>query len=108
MPGRIQGTAYILSDNNSNFSVNQAIMARIARVIAEGMPHHITQPGNRRQQTFFAEDDYKAYLKLMAEWCGKYHVGKQPEEWPWSSASAHIKVKNDILVNVSPAFNYSR
>ena len=69
------------------------------------MPHHITQPGNRRQQTFFAEDDYKAYLKLMAEWCGKYYVVKQPEEWTWSSASVHIKAKNDILVNVSPALS---
>jgi hypothetical protein len=65
------------------------------------MPHHITEPGNRRQERFFSEDDYKAYLELMAEWCGKYHLDKQPEEWPWSSASVHIKVKNDILVNVS-------
>jgi len=28
-------------------------MARIARVVATGFPHHITQRGNRRQQTFF-------------------------------------------------------
>ena len=35
------------------------------------MPHHITQRGNRRQQTFFCEQDYAAYLELMAEWCGK-------------------------------------
>jgi len=28
-------------------------MARIARVIAAGIPHHITQRGNRRMQTFF-------------------------------------------------------
>jgi len=48
-------------------------MARMARVIAEGMPHHITQRGNRRQQ-FFSEDDYKAYLELMAEWCQKHEV----------------------------------
>jgi putative transposase len=41
-------------------------VARIARVIAEGMPRHITQPGNRCQQTFFSEDDYKACLELMA------------------------------------------
>jgi len=30
---------------------------------------------------------------------------KKPEQWPWSSASAHIKAKNDILVNVSPALS---
>jgi putative transposase len=33
------------------------------------MPHHITQRGNRRQQTFFNEGDYAAYLELMSEWC---------------------------------------
>ena len=33
------------------------------------MPHHVTQRGNRRQQTFFNEGDYGAYLELMAEWC---------------------------------------
>ncbi len=31
------------------------------------MPHHVTQPGNRRQETFFVEDDYGAYLGLMAD-----------------------------------------
>jgi len=29
-------------------------MARIARVVAPGLPHHITQRENRRQQTFFS------------------------------------------------------
>ncbi len=33
------------------------------------MPHHITQRGNRRQQTFFNNGDYAAYLELMADWC---------------------------------------
>jgi len=50
-------------------------MARIVRVVAPGIPHHITQRGNRRQQTFFNDDDYRAYLSLMAEWCNKYDVG---------------------------------
>ncbi len=49
-------------------------MARIARVIAPGFPHHITQRGNRRQQTFFSDADYDAYIDLMAEWCGHYGI----------------------------------
>ena len=61
-------------------------MARIARVIAENMPHHITQRGNRRQQTFFSEDDYTAYLELMAEWCGKYDV----QIWAYCLMPNHI------------------
>ncbi len=38
------------------------------------MPHHITQRGNRRQETFFCDDDYQAYLDLMAEWCTEHKV----------------------------------
>ena len=49
-------------------------MARLARVTVPGMPHHVTQRGNRRQQTFFSDDDYAAYLDLMVEWCGKRGV----------------------------------
>ena len=49
-------------------------MVRIARVIATGIPHHVTQRGNRRLTTFFGEEDYNAYIDLMAEWCGKCGV----------------------------------
>ena len=44
-------------------------MARLARLVVPGMPHHVTQRGNRRQQTFFNDGDYAAYLELMADWC---------------------------------------
>src|SRR5271157_1441657 len=44
-------------------------MARLARVIASGMPHHVTQRGNRRQQTFFGEEDYQHYLELISRFC---------------------------------------
>ncbi len=44
-------------------------MARLARLVIPGMPHHVTQRGNRRQQTFFGDADYAAYVKLMADWC---------------------------------------
>ncbi|MFO7816680.1 MAG: hypothetical protein R6V39_03235 [Desulfovibrionales bacterium] len=33
-------------------------MARITRVVAPGYPHHITQRGNRQQQTFFSDEAY--------------------------------------------------
>lgn len=44
-------------------------MARLARVVAPGVPHHVTQRGNRRQQVFFGDDDYLAYRALLAEGC---------------------------------------
>lgn len=49
-------------------------MARMARVVAAGVPHHVTQRGNRRQQTFFSDDDYQNYLALLAESCRKARV----------------------------------
>jgi putative transposase len=39
----------------------------MARVVVPGAPHHVAQRGNRRQQTFFCEADYIAYLHLAAE-----------------------------------------
>ena len=157
-------------------------MARLARIVAPGIPHHITQRGNRRMQTFFHEADYREYLSLMAQhcslkgvtiWCyclmpnhvhliavpetedslrgaiGEAHrrytryinfrkgwrghlwqerfssfpmderhllaaaryiernpvrarLIKSPGDYPWSSASAHLSGRDDLLVQVSP------
>ncbi len=30
-------------------------MARIARVVVPGLPHHVTQRGNGRQKVFFSD-----------------------------------------------------
>jgi putative transposase len=49
-------------------------MGRIARVVAPGLPHHVTQRGNRRMETFFGDEDYAEYLKLLAQWCGRFEV----------------------------------
>jgi len=43
-------------------------MSRLARVVVPGIPHHVTQRGNRRMPTFLCEEDYQVYLDLMAEW----------------------------------------
>jgi putative transposase len=61
-------------------------MARLARVVAPGLPHHITQRGNRRQATFFGADDYHAYLALMGEWCRYWKV----EVWAYCRMPNHI------------------
>ena len=37
-------------------------MARLARVVVPGYPHHVTQRGNRCQPTFFDNNDYRLYL----------------------------------------------
>lgn len=40
-------------------------MARLARIVAPGLPHHITQRGNRRAQIFFTNEDYRVYLARL-------------------------------------------
>ena len=39
-----------------------------------GVPHLITQQGNRGQNAFFGDEDYAAYLDLMAERCSQWGV----------------------------------
>jgi putative transposase len=61
-------------------------MARLARLVVPGMPHHVTQRGNRRQQTFFNDGDYAAYLELMGEWCREKGV----EIWSYCLMPNHV------------------
>jgi putative transposase len=53
-------------------------MARLARIVIPGLPHQVTQRGNREQPTFFSDQDYRAYLDLMATWCGRVGVAFGP------------------------------
>ncbi len=41
-------------------------MARVSRMIIPGVPHHVTQRGNRREPIFFEPGDQTVYLDLMA------------------------------------------
>jgi putative transposase len=157
-------------------------MARLARAVAAGVPHHVTQRGNRRQTVFFEEADYRRYRALLRAACaasgvavwayclmpnhvhlilvpattgglaaalGEAHrrysslvnrrqgwtgylwqgrfascaldrphllaaaryielnpvragLASRPEEWPWSSARAHLRRRDDPLVRVRP------
>ena len=43
-------------------------MARMPRIVVPGYPHHVTQRGNRRQKTFFCDDDYRYYIELLSEY----------------------------------------
>ena len=157
-------------------------MARLARVIVPGLPHHVTQRGNRREPIFFEDGDQEVYRDLLAEqarrrgvevwayclmpnhvhliltprdeaglglavgeahrrytnfvnargrWTGHLFQSRfasvamdeahlmaaaryvpmnpvrarlvaRPQDWPWSSARAHLAGRDDALVNVGP------
>ena len=53
-------------------------MARMPRLVVPGYPHHVTQRGNRRQRTFFTDDDYRHYIALVSE------SARQTETEIWS------------------------
>jgi putative transposase len=40
-------------------------MGRLARFVIPGIPHHVTQRGNGRQQALFCDDDYALYRDLL-------------------------------------------
>ena len=96
-------------------------MARIARLIVPNYPHHVTQRGNRRQQTFFVQEDYMSYINFLTRY--KFVMDEthllaavrytemnpvraglcdRPVDWPWSSARSHMIRGKDDLVDVKP------
>jgi putative transposase len=61
-------------------------MARLARVVIPGLPHHVTQRGNARARTFFGDDDYALYRDLLATHCRDANV----EVWAWCLMPNHV------------------
>lgn len=43
----------------------------MARVVVPGVPHHITQRGNRRENVFFVRSDYRRYLRLLGDYAAE-------------------------------------
>ena len=61
-------------------------MARLARVIIPGLPHHVTQRGNGRQRVFFSDGDYALYRDLLSASCKKARVAC----WAWVAMPNHV------------------
>lgn len=61
-------------------------MARLARIVAPGCPHHVTQRGNRREPIFFEPGDQEIYRDLLAEHCSKSSV----EVWAYCFMPNHV------------------
>lgn len=61
-------------------------MARLARLVVPGLPHHVTQRGNGRAQTFFSDADYALYRDLLAASCRAASVAV----WGWVLMPNHV------------------
>jgi len=61
-------------------------MARLARVVAPGLPYHVTQRGNGGQRVFFCDSDYAAYRDWLGEAAQEARVGI----WAWCLMPNHV------------------
>ncbi len=57
-------------------------------MVLPGVPHHVTQRGNRRERTFFEDGDYALYLDLLADASGRYGV----EIWSYCLMPNHVHI----------------
>jgi putative transposase len=61
-------------------------MPRLPRRVLPGIPHHVTQRGNRRQSVFFSDADYALYLRLLRRWCAE----ARNAVWAWCLMPNHV------------------
>ena len=61
-------------------------MPRMARVVVPGIPHHITQRGNARQNIFDDAADRDVYLKLLRRYASEEGLGI----WSWCLMTNHV------------------
>ncbi|MBL4614759.1 MAG: transposase [Magnetovibrio sp.] len=61
-------------------------MARLARIVLPGVPHHVTQRGNRRALVFFEDSDYRHYITLLSEAAHKAGT----EVWSYCLMPNHV------------------
>ena len=68
-------------------------MARLARVVIPGVPHHVTQRGNGRARIVFNDADYGLYRDLLRDCCRAAEV----EIW------AYVLMPNHVHLILTPA-----
>ena len=61
-------------------------MARLARIVIPGLPHHVTARGNRREPIFFEDGDRDIYADILAEQMRKAAV----EVWAYGLMPNHV------------------
>jgi len=61
-------------------------VTRLARLVVPGLPHHVTQRGNRREVIFLEDGDQEIYRDLLAEQARKAQV----EVWAYCLMPNHV------------------
>ncbi len=71
--------------SNNELLLRQA-MARIPRIVVPGLPHHVTQRGNRGRVLFACSTDYILYRDLIAERCRHFDI----DVWAYCFMPNHV------------------
>lgn len=79
-------------------------MPRKPRFYLPGVPAHIVQRGNCRQAVFYAENDYRAYLRWLAEGAEKH--GCQVHAYVLMTNHVHILVTPQTPTAISLLVQY--
>jgi putative transposase len=61
-------------------------MARMARTVVAGLPHHITHRGNRGLDVFFSDEDRQQYLIWLAEYAERHEL----KVWAYCLMTNHV------------------
>ena len=61
-------------------------MARQARVVIPGCPHHVTHRDNRRQEVFFFDDDRRFDLEMLRQCAERFGV----QIWTYCLMGNHV------------------
>jgi len=61
-------------------------MARQARIVVHGLPHHVVHRGDLRAQVFFSDDDRRFYLDMLRQCAARFGV----EIWAYCLMGNHV------------------
>lgn len=86
-PGK-PGTAtnYTVSIMDFGWPADHPGVARIARAVLVGVPHHVTQRGNGRRPVFFTDHDRQIYLDALFDYAVRYSV----RVWGYCLMTNHV------------------
>ena len=71
-----------------------ACMSRLARMVVPGLPHHVTQRGNRREAIFFEDGDQQLYCDMLAEQLRKFNVDESFRDESFRRVSGEFSVRS--------------
>jgi len=77
-------------------------MPRLPRTVFAGIPHHITQRGNRRENVFFSDGDRAVYLEWLQLYCEQHAV--QIQAYCLMTNHIHIVATPDTAEGLQKVF----